>query len=201
MQGKLFDTKEFFPENLTTSKTSSTPLLEPPENCVIVDIETTGLNPLYDSIIEISALKIKNGEIAGEFSSLINPCRKIPYFITKLTGITNEMVKKGGKKEDVLKDFCAFLGFDPIVGHNIKFDLSFINKNLKNIFGGTLVNNYADTLFFAKQVYSHLSSKKLTEIAKYLNIDTKNAHRALNDCYITFYVLKDIQNNLSKYTS
>lgn len=164
-----------------------------PNDCVVVDIETTGLNPVYDAIIEISAIKVKNNKAQGEFSALINPKRSVPRFITNLTGIDNSMLKDAKETKEVLKDFCTFIQTNPIVGHNIKFDLSFINKNLEKHFSKTLPNDYADTLFFSRKIYTNLASHKLTKIAEYLNIDTQNAHRALKDCYMTYYIMQDMK--------
>lgn len=160
-----------------------------PDDCIIADIETTGFSASYDSIIEICALKVENNVVVGEFSSLVKPQKPISKFITNLTGITPEMVKDAPCVDSVLKDFCSFVQTNPIVGHNIKFDLSFINKKLNRI----LPNDYADTLVFSRKVYKELSSHKLTNIAQYLNIDTKNAHRALKDCYITYQIINDIK--------
>lgn len=163
-----------------------------PDDCVVIDIETTGLNPVKDSIIEISGIKVKNGKAVEEFSSLINPNRKIPKFITGLTGISDDMLKDARDAKEVLTDFCSFIQTEPIVGHNIRFDLSFINANLKKYFNLPLINDYADTLTFSRKFYN-LPSYKLTKIAEYLNIDTKNAHRALQDCYMAYYVMQDIK--------
>lgn len=165
-----------------------------PDNCVIVDIETTGLNPVLDSIIEISALKVMEGKVCGEFSSLVKPEKEIPPFIVKLTGITPEMVKDASCAKTVLKNFCNFVQTNPIVGHNIRFDLSFINNNLISCFKKALPNDFADTLTFARKCYPELASHKLTRLAEHLNISTENAHRALNDCYMTYYLIQNMKN-------
>ena len=167
-----------------------------PDDYVIIDIETTGFSAVYDSIIEISALKIKSGEIEGQFSSLVKPNKKISSFISNLTGITQEMVNNAPGKKEVLKNFCNFLEFYPIVGHNVKFDLGFINNNLKEIYNKTLVNNFSDTLYFARKIYKDLPSHKLSEIAKHLNFDTKGAHRALFDCFLTFRIIHNMKYRL-----
>ena len=104
-----------------------------PDNCVIVDIETTGFSPQNDSIIEICALKMVNNEIVEEFSSLVKPDKQISSYISNLTGITPLMTQNAPKLKNVLDDFCNFIQTNPIVGHNIRFDLSFINKNLEQL--------------------------------------------------------------------
>ena len=167
-----------------------------PDDCVIVDVETTGLNPSYDSVIEISAIKVKGNKAVSEFSSLINPKKMIPPFISNLTGITNEMVLNAPNRRKVLIEFCSFTGTNPIAGHNIKFDLSFLNAELKREFQKSLCSSYADTLLFARKVYKNLKSHKLTNIANFLNIDTNNAHRALKDCRMTYLAFKDMKQKL-----
>lgn len=190
--------KDDTPEILLNTEKEPSLLQNLPDDCVIVDIETTGLSPVNDSIIEISALKIKNGKVEEEFSSLINPKRLIPPFITKLTGISTEMVKNAEETRTVLKKFCNFIQTNPIVGHNIKFDLRFINKNLDKYFNKTLPNDYTDTLIFSRKIYTNLSSHKLTKIAEHLKISTDNAHRALNDCYMTYRIIKDMKERSSQ---
>ncbi len=163
-----------------------------PENCVIVDIETTGFSAYNDSIIEIGALKIKGDKIIEEFSSLVKPTKQISPFIQKLTGITPKMVENAPCVDCVLENFLAFVENNPIVGHNISFDLRFINQKLTCL-NKTLNNPSFDTIFFSKKAFLNLESYKLTSLAKYLNIDSKNAHRALKDCYITFELMQKIK--------
>ncbi len=164
-----------------------------PSSYVVTDVETTGLSPLNDVIIELSAIKIINDEISEEFSTLIKPDRIISDFIVNLTGITNSDAQKGKNIRCALIEYCNFVGNLPIIGHNIKFDLSFINSALEKEFKKSLKNDYADTLFFSKKTYTSLHSHKLTNIANFLNIDTKNAHRALKDCKMTYAIIQDIK--------
>ena len=153
-------------------------LKEIPSNYVITDVETTGLNPYKDSIIELCAIKVCEDKITEEFSAIIRPDVIIPDFIVQLTGITNEQAQGGETRREVLKNYCKFIGTFPIIGHNIKFDLSFINSALEKEF---------------KLAYKNLNSYKLTNIANFLNIDTKNAHRALKDCKMTYEIIRDIK--------
>lgn len=186
------DIKDDIPSFLFSNRTPVV-LKNLPSNYIVADIETTGFSAQKDAIIEISALKVMNDEVVAEFSSLINPKRSISSFISNLTGITSDMLNNAPDLQVVLKDFCNFVELHPIIGHNIRFDLSFINKNLNDLYNKTLKNDCADTLFFAKKAYPSLSSYKLTNIAKHLNIDTTNAHRALSDCRMTFSIIKDIK--------
>lgn len=191
--------------NLNLINTDDTPIIlfnstkkpvelkEIPDSYIITDVETTGLNPYNDIIIEICAVKVVNNEITDEFSTLIKPDRIIPDFIVNLTGITNEEAQNGASRRWALINYCNFIGNLPIAGHNVKFDLSFINSALEKEFSVKLTNDYFDTLFFSKRTYKDLKSFKLTNIANHLNIDTKNAHRALKDCKMAYEVIRDIK--------
>lgn len=187
------DTKDDTPIILINQTKKPVELKEIPDSYIVTDVETTGLNPYHDIIIELCALKIIENEIVDEFSTLIKPDRIIPDFIVNLTGITNEEALNGKTKRKALIDYCNFLGTFPIVGHNVKFDLSFINSALEKEFGQKLKNDFLDTLFFARKKYTNLTSHKLVNIAKFLNIDTKNAHRALKDCKMTFEIIQDMK--------
>jgi DNA polymerase III subunit alpha, Gram-positive type len=101
------------------------------EKYVILDIETTGLCKHYDKITEIAAIKISNGKIIDEFQTLINPKCTIPNFITKLTGINNDMVKNSPTIEQVLPNLFKFIEDEIIIAHNATFDYGFIEHNAK----------------------------------------------------------------------
>lgn len=172
-------------------------------NCVneyvIFDLETTGLNPETDAIIEISALKVKDGEIIDEFSTLVNPCMHIPMIASSVNGIVDDMVKDAPKIEEALKDFITFAGDNILMGHNIKrFDLPFIQRDAVRYFGKPLSNDYADTLFVAKRYLPELESHSLESLSAYYDISYEGAHRALADCHINKKVydclLKEIAN-------
>ena len=96
---------------------------------VALDIETTGLDPKTDAIIEIGAIRFNNRRIEDEFSTLINPMRNIPEFITRLTGISNGMVQNSPVIEDILPELDDFVADLPILGHNVKFDVGFLRQH------------------------------------------------------------------------
>ena len=100
---------------------------------VCVDIETTGIRPKWDRIIEIGAVKVRDGKVVDTFSELICPGVPIPSRITQLTGITNEMVTGKSKIEEVLPRFVEFAENDLLLGHNIRFDYSFLKQNAINL--------------------------------------------------------------------
>jgi DNA polymerase-3 subunit epsilon/ATP-dependent DNA helicase DinG len=95
---------------------------------VALDIETTGTDPQRDAVIEIGAVRFSLRRVESDWSTLINPGRNIPESITQLTGITNEMVRAAPRLEQVLQELAEFVGDAVIVGHNIRFDLSFFER-------------------------------------------------------------------------
>lgn len=168
---------------------------------VVFDLETTGTSYISDSIIEISALKVKNAAITDTFSTLVNPGRPIPYAATQINGITDEMTAQAPPLLDILPEFLAFAGEDVLVGHNIQsFDLKFICQALTQMPGRVFKNNYIDTLYMARQCLPKLPHHRLTDLAVYFQIDSSGAHRALNDCIINqkcYEQLARIQNGIS----
>lgn len=167
------------------------------DDYVLVDIETTGLSPQRDEIIEIGAIKVKDNKIVDTYSSLINIGKKIPYFITELTGITTEMITNEGKdKEEVLREFVDFAGDNIIVGHNVNFDINFIYDKCEKYLNTYLSNDFIDTMKIAKKLVS-TPNYKLGTLADYFNVDYNGAHRGLKDVEITY----EVYNKLKEYNS
>lgn len=177
-------------------------LAEFPSDYTVIDIETTGLSSKRNEIIELSALKIRNDIITGQFSTLIKPVKPISSFITKLTGITNEMVENSPMIKEVLPDFMEFLKDDCIMGHNVHFDINFIYENLMRHHNIPLTNNYTDTMRLARK-HCNFTSHRLSYLAKQFEISTEGHHRALNDCIMTFEIYKKIKAiaQLQQYTN
>ena len=146
----------------------------------VLDLETTGLSPNYDSIIEIGIIKVKENKIVDKYNSLINPGFLINEYITSITGITNEMLKGKPKIIDLKKEVLNFIGNDVLVGHNISFDVSFLQKG----FNEELKNEYIDTLQFCRKLFKELSHHRLTDMSNYLEI-SRNEHRSMSDCLCT----------------
>lgn len=154
-------------------------------NYVIFDLETTGISPNYDEVIEISALKVKGGEVVDEFNTLVNPGRKIPFGATKVNGITNAMVAEAPAFSHVLAEFLDFAEGLVLVGHNIaRFDMKFIWRDAKQYFGEIPQNNYVDTLQVARKHLPKMEHHRLVDLAEHYGISSEGAHRALNDCYM-----------------
>lgn len=151
---------------------------------VVFDIETTGLSSINDKIIEIGAIKIKNQEIIDKFETFINPEIPISNFISKLTKITDEMVKDYPKIDKVLPMFLDFINGSVLVAHNANFDVGFIKAKSK-LLGLKIDNPVLDTLELSRHMYSNLKNYKLDTVAEHLNVDLKNHHRAVDDAMAT----------------
>ncbi|MGN1148252.1 MAG: exonuclease domain-containing protein [Lachnospiraceae bacterium] len=150
---------------------------------VVFDLETTGLSPAEDEIIELSGIKVRDNQVVEEFSTLVNPGRPIPFSATRINGITDKMVKTAPVLSNALGDFLDFAGEDILVGHNIHtFDTNFLYDGALRELGKEVQNDYVDTLYLAKSCLPMLSHHRLTDVAEYFQIETKGAHRALNDC-------------------
>lgn len=150
---------------------------------VVFDLETTGINPERDAIIEISAVKVCGGEIAGEYSTLVNPGRHIPAPATVVNGITDAMVANAPEIGEAIGGFLEFIGDSILVGHNIHtFDMNFAYDAASAALGRELNNDYIDTLYMARSCLPQLSHYKLTDISEHFHISTEGAHRALKDC-------------------
>jgi len=154
-------------------------------NFTIVDIETTGLAAYYHKITEIAALKYKNGRVTRKFSTLINPEVIIPRFITKLTGIDNEMVKDSPKIDEAIPKFHSFLGDSHFVAHNATFDYNFLDYAAKTNIAINLENHKVCTCKLARRLLPELPSKKLSSLCEHFSIKNESAHRAMGDAAAT----------------
>jgi ATP-dependent DNA helicase DinG len=147
---------------------------------VALDIETTGLDPKTEAILEIGAVRFDGHRIEDEFTTLVNPNRHIPEFITGLTGINDEMVRQAPHIQDVLDPLAAFIGDSPILGHNIQFDLSFFRKY--KLFE---LNDRIDTYELAAVLMPAASRYNLGALGQQLTIPLPATHRALDDARVT----------------
>lgn len=156
-----------------------------PNSYVVLDIETTGFNPKEHEIIELSALKAENGVIIDEFSKLVKPVGYLSSYISNLTGITIDMLQNASFIKETILDFKEFCANYIVIGHNINFDLSFINTQLIKNYDIPFTNDYIDTLKLARKYLPQLPSRKLGAIAEYFGLDTTGMHRGLKDCMVT----------------
>lgn len=154
------------------------------ENFIAVDIETTGLNPEQDHIIEVGAVKFCKGEAVETFSSLVFTTKKINSFITQLTGITEQMIRNAPSTEQVKNELACFCEDKPLVFHNAPFDLAFLEK----FYGKPVLNQYLDTLEITRIFFPSLSAYDLKSLADYFNLPSPS-HRALDDAITCGYLL------------
>lgn len=160
---------------------------------VVFDLETTGVNCNQDSIVEISAIKVIDGRVVEEFSSLVYPGCSIPYSASQVNGITDEMVADAPMFEEVLPKFLDFIGDLPLVGHNIhSFDLKFMYRDCERYLGRDMENDYVDTLKLSRACLPEQKHHSLIDLATYFGISTEGAHRALNDCRMTLAVYEEL---------
>ncbi len=151
---------------------------------VIFDIETTGLKKETDKIIEIGAVKIKNGQVIDKFSEFINPNEKLSDKIIELTGINDEMLKDAETEDIILPKFVKFIDNSVLVAHNANFDVGFIRHWAKNN-RVNIHNTVVDTLELSKFLFPQLSRYKLDIVAKHLSVSLENHHRAVDDAKAT----------------
>ena len=152
----------------------------------VIDLETTGGSAASCGITEIGAVKLRGGECIGTFQTLVNPGCAIPPEITVLTGITHSMVMPAPRIEAVLPSLLEFIGDAVIVGHNIRFDLSFVQAALERDQRPKLTNRAVDTVALARRlVRNEVPNCKLGTLAQHLRLNHKPSHRALDDALAT----------------
>ncbi|MBR1599030.1 MAG: PolC-type DNA polymerase III [Lachnospiraceae bacterium] len=157
------------------------------DSYVVFDIETTGLNKQLCKIIEIGAVKIAGGEIVDRFSEFVNPEEPIPYKITELTSITDEMVIDAPNIDVILPRFLEFIGDSSVVAHNAQFDTSFIRKFADE---RGLATDYSilDTMTLGYVLCPELGKYTLDRLCKYLGIKLEHHHRAVDDAEATAHI-------------
>src|SRR5690625_3265023 len=155
---------------------------------VVFDVETTGLSSVYDTIIEIAGVKIRNGEIIDQFESFANPHRKLPDKIIDITGITDDMLVNAPEVDDVLKKFHAWVDDSILVAHNATFDIGFLNQGYEKINLPRISSPVIDTLELARFLFPQLGNHRLNTLCKHLNVELEQHHRAIYDAKATGYL-------------
>lgn len=170
-------------------------LIEFPTDYVAVDLETTGTSPQWDRIIEIGAVRVKDGKPVATFQELINPGFKINSFIEELTGITNDMLAAAREETQVVSEFMGFIaGDDVFVGHNIaSFDLNFLYDAGERI-ATPVSNDFVDTMRIARKLHANWKHHRLRDLTEHFDIANKNAHRALADAQATHECFENMRN-------
>jgi len=156
-------------------------LLEALSDYVALDLETTGLDPHYDSIIEVATVRVESGVIIDRFHSLVNPGFNIDEFITELTGITNDMLLGAPSLKDILPVFIDFLGDSVIVAHNANFDINFIYDGCAELLQAGFTNNFVDTMRVSRRLFPEHTTHTLAALVDRFNICGTVDHRALSD--------------------
>jgi DNA polymerase III subunit epsilon len=159
----------------------------------IIDIETTGGSYRYDKITEIAIIVYQNGEIIDQFESLVNPTRSIPTEITRITGITNEMVENAPQFYEIAKDIVQKTDGCIFVAHNVHFDYSFIREEFLQL-GFSFIRKKLCTVQLSRKYIKGLKSYSLGNLIKHFNIEVQNRHRAMDDTQATLQVFKYILN-------
>ena len=147
---------------------------------VALDLETTGLNPSTDRIIEIGAAKVMDGEIVATYSTLVNPQVHLNYRITELTGIDSVMLTNQPRIEDVIAEFVGFTEEMPILGHNVIFDYSFLKRAAVN-HKLNFEKKGIDTLKMARRILPYVEHKGLEYLCQYFSVEAGSSHRAMDD--------------------
>ncbi len=164
---------------------------------VVTDVETTGTSADDNRILEIGAVKVQDGDVVDRFQQLVNPQCSVPGRITEITGITTGMVFEAPSIEAVLPEYVEFLGENILVAHNLSFDESFLNAELKRIDRTTLSNEALCTVRLARRLLPGLDSKGLSRLTQFYDIDVDGRHRALGDAEATSIVLRRFLSQLA----
>jgi DNA polymerase-3 subunit epsilon len=151
---------------------------------IIIDIETTGNNHKFSNITELAIYQHNGQEITNHFSTLINPCIDIPYYITKLTGIDNEMVKNAPKFHEVAKNIVELTAGRTFVAHNVKFDYSFVKEEFARL-GYNFNRKTLCTVQLARKLLPGHKSYSLGKLCSDLGIEITGRHRAEGDALAT----------------
>jgi DNA polymerase III epsilon subunit family exonuclease len=153
---------------------------------VVFDLETTGAKTPPCRVTEIGAYRVRKGEIVEEFHTLVNPETPIPFFISMLTGITDEMVKDAPKFSEVADKFLRFIGDSVLVAHNAGFDMRFLNHEVGRLFEDyRLANPSLCTVQLSRRLLPDVENHKLKTLAEYYSVALVNHHRANEDAYAT----------------
>lgn len=155
---------------------------------IAVDVETTGLDPVKDRVLEIGAAKVRDGKVQETYSTIINTGTPIPLRIQQLTGITEEMQRMGRKAELVFPEFLEFCKDLPILGHNVQFDFGFLKQTAVDQ-GLGFEKEALDTLKIARKLLPDIPSRTLSAMCAHYRVDPGNSHRALDDALAAHQIL------------
>ena len=167
---------------------------------VAFDLETTGLDPVNDRIIEIAAIRFVDGRSKDRYVTLVNPDKHIPALVTEITGITNDMVRTAPKEEKIINDLLEFLGEAPLVAHNIGFDREFLGelceRNERSVPNGSLY----DTLQLGRSLFFDQPVFNLGALSEYCGLSSSGSHRAEKDTENCGAIFLDLVEELASYS-
>ncbi len=166
-----------------------------PKNIIVCDLETTGLDPATDRIIEVGLVRVEQGNITAEYHALVNPGMQLPLKIKRLTGLGDGDLAQAHPLPGVLPEILDFIGESAIAGHNVRFDLGFLTAAC----GQPFQNPLYDTLELARLLAPEAPSYRLESLCSRYNIEISSAHRALDDAMATAKLLQKLINNLREF--
>ncbi len=164
---------------------------------VVTDVETTGTAADTDRLLELGAVKVRDGQVVDRFQELVNPEESVPGRITELTGITTGMVFEAPLVREVLPEYLAFLGDGILTAHNLSFDQSFLNAELERAGREPVSNETLCTLRLARRLLPGLDSKGLGRLVQFYDLNVDGRHRALGDAEATTHVLRRLLSQLA----
>lgn len=162
------------------------------ENYVVIDLEMTGLNAKTDAILEVGAIRVRDGKQTEEYGALLNAGRPLTEQVMKLTGITGTMAEAGEEPEAAMADFFDFLGVDILIGQNVIFDYSFLKQWAVN-HGFVFEREAVDTLKLARRFLPAEQKKDLESLCTYFSVERARAHRALDDARATGIIFERLR--------
>ena len=196
----LFKSHSKYDEHASNSDTRSSGgsskgrlLYEKLRDYTVIDLETSSKYANQAHIIELAAVKVRKGKITSQYSTLVKPSEPVSDEVTRITGITNEMLTSAPDISKKLKEFLQFIGNDVILGHNIcSYDVNVINYTCAALGIPPLMNDMVDTLHYAKKCEISVYNYRLPTLSRYFHIQ-HDAHRALNDCIANHYVYEKLK--------
>ena len=167
-------------------------------NYIVLDIETTGLSPDKDEIVRISAIRVENEKEIDAFTSLVKPDNRIPQEVSKIIGITDDMVSDSPSIEEILPKLMKFIRHTVLVGYNISFDLKFLNRASKRYFDKYIGNNYIDVPELAKEFLTDMKSFRPENMAAHFGIEIEASPQGLSECRMTKSLYENICREISR---
>lgn len=161
-----------------------------PDDYVVLDFETTGLDPVNDDIIEVAIVKVVDRKPKEWYTRLIKPRAVLSYKAITITEITADMLRDKPYIESVIEEILNFIGDSPIMGHNVDFDIKFLSANSPK----AITNKTIDTLSYSRRWIKGLEHYRLADVSEHLGVESTKYHRALNDCLVTqkcFEILRE----------